>query len=236
MTYRLVVTLLFALIIVLGGVSSAVVAQEAQDVPSEQDILRIVNSGFEGQIDEVQAWLDSNRSSDYPDLQSEAESFVNQVEQSNQEAQEDLSGSKRISDNVQVVGYKFDELNETVEIAVEADERTTIVLQDVGGTIGGSGFSYRTETVVGTERFEMEAQEEQIGNRYTQAISIADADAQQGNTIFRDSPDSGGIFRELEWWMIPLASVSGAGAIVVMIIRYIRNKEQLGVNEFIPLE
>ncbi|RKS83479.1 hypothetical protein BDK61_2864 [Haloarcula quadrata] len=235
MIYRLVVIL--SLVMVLVVPVSPVVAQQAQeDVPSEQEILSIVNNGFESQMDDVRAWLESDRSNDYPELRSQAQGFINDVEESNQEAQEDLSGTKRISDNVQVVGYQFDELNETVEIAVEADERTTIVLQDLGGTVGGSGFSYRTETVVGVERFTLEAQEEQIGNRYSQAISIADADAQQGNTIFRDSPDSGGLFRELEWWMIPLAAISGAGSIVIMIIRHIRNKEQLGVNEFIPLE
>lgn len=232
MTRYLVVTITMILLLSVGV--SPVIAQS--NVPSEEDVLSIVNNGFDGQVDTVKSWLNSDRSNQYPELQSQAQDFVNQVEQSNQEAQADLSGTKRISDNVQVVGYKFDELNETVDIAVEADDRTTVVLQDIGGTVTEGSFSYRSEVVKnGVSRFTLEAQESDIGGRFTQAIAVSDADAQQGNTIFRDSPDSGGLFNEIEWWMIPLASVSGAGAIVVMIIRHIRDKERLGVNEFIPL-
>ena len=140
-----------------------------------------------------------------------------------------------ISNNTQVVGYDFDSQNETATIVVEVDERTTLTIQDIAGLTSQQQVSYRTEVALsGVHEYTLEARKGDIGNRHTQAVFIADSKEQIGSTVFRDEP-SEGLFSNLDWWMIPLASLVGGGIILLLTLRWFKNKEQEGVGNFIPL-
>ncbi|MXR50203.1 hypothetical protein GRX03_01075 [Halovenus sp. WSH3] len=197
MSYRLVMVV--SILLIASVVSPVAVAQEStgnistEDVPSEDEVLRIVTNDFTSQVDEVRAWLESNRSENFPDLRSDAQQFVDEIEQQNQNATEGLNGSKRISESVRVVGYEFDRENETVEFALEVDERTTVTLQDVGNLIqSDSSYTYRSEVLrKGTHRFSINATEADYNGNYTQKIAITDATNQRGNTISRKVKSTG---------------------------------------------
>lgn len=200
-----------------------------------QDVLRVITSDLQSQQDVVQDWLNSSEADEYPDLKTQAENWLGEKEQEREEIQSNMSGYKSISDNIKVIGYDFDRTNETAEIAIEADERTNIVLQDMGATVAGNGFSYRTETVSsGVSTFRLEAVEANVNNVYTQQIAVIDSDAKAGNTVSRTQNAS--LWNEIEWWMIPLGALTGGVTGIVIMIKQKSNLDNEGENEFIPLE
>lgn len=228
----------FVAVVVLVVTLSAPVVGQVGDIPTEQDVsvLLELDSKNEQQVEEIKTWLESDRSDNYPDLKQRAEAYIDGIEQDREEATEGLSGSQRISEDVRVIGYDFDGNNESVVFTLELDETTNLVIQDMGAMAESGRFEWRSEEFdAGVHRIEMKAVETNIGGTYTQRIAIADLDAQIGNTI--DTVTGGGsLFDSVEPWMIPLAGLSGALTVVVLIIRKVRKMDSEGVNEFIPLE
>ncbi|MDL0118263.1 hypothetical protein PNQ29_00620 [Halobacterium salinarum] len=202
-----------------------------------QEILTILEIDDRAQVEKVKNWIESPSSQDNPELRERAQNWISNIEEQQEEKAQQLDGYKRISSAVEVVGYEFHPDEETITLLIQSEDSRIVTLQDMGATIASdSGFSYRTESVeAGVTEIQMEAQEEDVNGDKTQMVAVVDNEAQQGNTIARRT-ESSSFFSTVKWWYIPLAGFGGASLIFVQSIRYIRNKEQEGENEFIPLE
>ncbi|WP_440988759.1 hypothetical protein [Haloarchaeobius baliensis] len=201
-----------------------------------QEVLTIIRIDDREQFNAVQQWVESPSSQDNPELRQRAQEWVSNIEEQQQERRNQMEGYKQISSSVEVVGYEFNSEEETVTLLIQSSERKTVTLQDVSATIASdSGFSYRTEQVkAGVTEIQMEAQEEKVNGSQTQMIAVVDPEAQRGDTIERR--DESSFFSTLKWWYIPLAGFGGGALILIQTVRFVRNKEQEGENEFIPLE
>lgn len=229
MTLGFIFILFFSSILAVGTVSA--------DTPESEVIFQIVqiDDSTVEQREAVREWLNSNKTDEFPSLAEDAREWLNSYEDQQEEANRNLSGTKTISDNVRVTGYKFSRSNESVTFAIEVDEPTNIVIQDIGEITGGGSYEYTSqEYPAGYHRIEMTAESARIGGSYMQRIAIADTDLKQGNTI----SNQGGlfnIFNQIESWMIPLAGLSGSVTVLIIIIRKVRSIDKKGINEFIPL-
>lgn len=227
--------LLLSVVLLNFFVVSPVIAQSEN---SPQEILEIVSSDFRSQEDVVRSWVNSNVSSDYPDLRNQAQNWLDEGQQKEQNIKEKYNTSEQIiiSDNLEIIGYNFDRTNETVTVALQADRSMAITVQDVGSQFSGNRFTWENRDIdAGYTELTLEATESNFNGVTFQALSISDTDAQTGVTIERGNNPLN-LWNEVKAWYIPLSGLSGAVMIFVLSIRYISNKEDEGKNDFKPLE
>ena len=229
------------LISILLLYSFAVIPVSAQSSETNvSDINKWISlDGGEQYAEEVEEWVNSNSSNEYPNLKEEAEVWLSDKESSGDYVDTDnmeLSGSsKQISQDVTVTGYEFDYQNETVTFTLRVDSVSSVVFQDVGATVSGGGFDYRSERLrAGEYAYEIDAQLFRSEYQQLQRIAIIDASNQQVNTL---SYVHSTVFLEsAEVWMVPFSILVGAFSLIGLSIVYVNNKKEDGVGEFKPLE
>lgn len=227
--------ILLSVVLLNSFVVSPVIAQSEN---SPQEILEIVSSDFRSQEDVVRSWVNSNVSDEYPDLKNQAQNWLDEGQQKEQNIKEKYNTSEQIiiSDNLEIIGYNFDSTNETVTIALQADNSMTITVQDVGSQFSGNRFTWENRDIdAGYTELTLEASESNFNGVTFQAVSISDTDAQTGVTVERGNNPLN-LWNEVKAWYIPLSGLAGSVTLAILTIWYIRNKEEEGKNEFIPLE
>lgn len=206
---------------------------EDESVVDVRDIHTIIQIGDEAALETVEDWLDSDQAEEYSEVAEEAEDWLSEVEEERSEARDELTGFKEVSEDVRIVGYEFHPEEEYADIIIESDTRTSITLQDVGGTFASEDqFEFRVEPIsAGNTHLQVEASEERINNDVTQMVAIAHGEQGTGTTIEIRTEDDSVLNQEI----LIRYSLIGLGGFTfistVEILRRFRNYRDKGAIE-----
>lgn len=207
------------------------------DEPTAIEVQSWLTGDLEQQEDEIRAWVESDNSSEYPELRENALQFLEEIENQREEAKSDLSGEQiNVSENMNILGYEFDTENETATIVIETESTTPVSVRDYGATFSGSSNRYEVETrtIGGVERVEIRSVPLQANGFEGHAVDIFDGQSNKGY-ILKDKSETSGFFDEPDAYMIGLSAVTGAFTVAILSVLRIRNKENKGIGELIPL-
>lgn len=132
-----------------------------------------------------------------------------------------LSGSQRISDDVRVTGYQFDQENETVQMTIQSDYNQYITITDVGAQSNYQRFTFQSIQLDQGEQV-VTADAQYIQSDGIQAVAISDNDEGVGNVVTSGEP-SKGYFETLKWWYVPTA--------VLVAVAYLAYKAKSKIEE-----
>lgn len=216
---------------------SSVFAYPVSAQADESDIITWINlDGGEEYEEEVREWVNSEESESNEQLRDEAEEWLNDREEQEAEVNDSLNeASVIVSDDVRISGYDFDRQNETVAIQLEVDSTTNVFFQDIGSTSTDGGFSFNNERLnAGTHTFEFNSELYRDDTQQLQRFAVVDTSAERGETI--SYVHSTAFLEEAEVWMIPFSILVGAFTLIGLSAYYVKNKEDEGKGEMIPLE
>jgi hypothetical protein len=198
-----------------------------------------INGDIESREEEIRAWVNSREAQDATELREEAVNFLNDIENKREEAKSELSGDEvEISENLKIVGYDFDKENGTTTIVLESEETVPVSIKDIGNSFGSGGevnkYSVEQRTITGVEKIEVNSKTVKTQNYEGFMVDVFDGSTGKGVTI-KDREETSGFFQNPDGYMVAVSGFAGALTLAGLSIWRIRNKENEGKDEFIPL-